>query len=394
MYFTCSGGNLVPPPRISWNVFPSAQVAWRQVLRRNARKFLALLRSNRTRSRALERICADLETCIKSCLHDADSCLAFWSAIPKTRSGCNDLSTFHSREAVLAYAYQHLPRRYLRTWDALRALTARACLPLGIEGVRVLDIGTGPGTTAFAIYDFYQELRSFGEAQGLDMLAVQTVLFSTIEINTYMRAFLSYFGEISGRFFPTEGMYTDFADFEPRSERERHFNRLLAIDDFNEFEGEFEPAFSEYEAHCEAQRIARFRLVVMSYFLTTAAALKQFEAALAGLVRDLRPGSVVMLVGAPGHEPIHREVDKIMEFGHFRRLPEIPDELDTGVDLEVIVKRTQYRVYEHLASIVGEERLPRDGYPDYWNPEPPPKVQTSFRLTVFRKGRWPTVRMK
>lgn len=276
----------------------------------------------------------------------------------------------------------------------LTALAARACLPLGIEGVRILDIGTGPGTIAFAINDFYQELRSFGEAQGFEVLALQTVLFNSVEINEYMQRFLSYFREVSGRFIPAAEMYPDFASFDPRSEREQHFDRLLAEEDFNEFEGEFEPAFSEYEAHCEAQRVARFRLVVMSYFLTTPEALRQFETALTGLVRDLRPGSVVMLLGAPGHERIHREMERTMESGHFRRLHEVPDELDTGTDVEVIIKRAQYRVYEHLAGIVGEERLPREGYPDYWNPEPSRRVQTNFRLTAFRKGRWPTPRKK
>ena len=345
-----------------------------------------------TRSRALEQICADLETCIKSSLQDTESCLAFWAAIPQTRSGCNDLTTFSSREAVLAYAYQHLPRRYLRVWDALSALTARACLPLGRHGVRVLDIGTGPGTIAFAINDFYQALRNFGEEQCIELLARQTTRFSTVESNKNMQGFLSYFREVTERFFPTDGMYADFTTFSPQAERKQYYDSLLREEDFNEFEGEFEPAFTEYEANLEAQGVARFRFVVMSYFLTTPEALQLFQTALVELVRDLRPGSVVMLLGAPGHEPIHRDVESIMDAGHFRRLPEVPEQLDTTDELEAMLKRSQHRVFEHLASIVGADRLPRDGYPDYWYPEPHPKVQTAFRLTAFRKGRWPNAR--
>jgi SAM-dependent methyltransferase len=371
------------------SVIPSAQVAWRQVLRRNARKFLEWLRVNEARNRALEKICADLEICIKSNLRDTESCRAFWAAIPQTRSGCNDLTTFSSREAVLAYAYQHLPRRYLRMWDSLTALTARACLPLGREGVRVLDIGTGPGTMAFAINDFYQGLRNFGEEQGIELLARQTTQFSTVESNEHMQRFLSYFREVAERFFPTSGLYADFTTFSPQTERKQYYDNLLREEDFNEIEGEFEPAFTEYEANLEAQGVARFRFVVISYFLTTPEALKQFETALVELVRDLRPGSVVMLLGAPGHEPIHREVESIMHVGHFRRLPEVPEQLDTTGELEAMLKRTQHRIYEHLESVVGRDRLPRDGYPDFWNPEPHPKVQTAFRLTAFRKGRWP-----
>ena len=85
-----------------------------------------------------------------------------------------------------------------------------------------------------------------------------------------MQGFLSYFREVTERFFPTDGMYADFTTFSPQAERKQYYDSLLREEDFNEFEGEFEPAFTEYEANLEAQGVARFRFVVMSYFLTTA----------------------------------------------------------------------------------------------------------------------------
>jgi len=147
---------------------PKPIVTWRQMLRRNVLGFLTWLRETDARQHNLERLCADMVSYVWATLADPSSCLMFWEAIPKTRSGCNDLSIFSSPEAVLAYAYQHLPRRYLRTWNTLLTMTARACLPLGAEGVRVLDIGTGPGTTAFAISDFYERLRIFGSEHAIE----------------------------------------------------------------------------------------------------------------------------------------------------------------------------------------------------------------------------------
>jgi hypothetical protein len=79
----------------------------------------------------------------------------------------------------------------------------------------------------------------------------------------------------------------------------------------------------------------------MSYFLTIPEALKHFETALVELVRDLRPGSVVMLLGAPGHEPIHREMETIMDAGHFRRLLHVPEQLETPRELEVMLKGSE-----------------------------------------------------
>lgn len=79
-----------------------------------------------------------------------------------------------------------------------------------------------------------------------------------------------------------------------------------------------------------------------------------------------------------------------MRAAHFRKLQEIPDEMETGTTLDWVIKEVQYNIYRHVASIVGESALTRAGYPDFWTPEPSAKVRTGFRLTVFRKGRWPT----
>ena len=40
------------------------------------------------------------------------------------------------------------------------------CLPLAKYGVNVLDVGTGPGPSAFAIHDFYSAVTQFSEHSG------------------------------------------------------------------------------------------------------------------------------------------------------------------------------------------------------------------------------------
>ena len=166
--------------------------------------------------------------------------------------------------------------------------------------------------------------------------------------------------------------------------------RLLGEEYFDYQLQEYENVNAPFFAHLEAQRIARFRFVVMSYFLATRELLDQVEPALVNMARDLRPEAVVMLLGAPGHDVIHANVEALMRAAHFRKLQEIPDDMETGTTLERVVKEAQYNIYQHVASIAGESALTRDGYPDFWTPEPSAKVRTGFRLTVFRKGRWPT----
>ena len=65
--------------------------------------------------------------------------------------------------AACAYAWLHLLDRYVRTWLALERLVQKSSLPMGKNGVRALDVGTGPGPAAFAIHDFYAAMVEFSE---------------------------------------------------------------------------------------------------------------------------------------------------------------------------------------------------------------------------------------
>jgi ribosomal protein RSM22 (predicted rRNA methylase) len=53
--------------------------------------------------------------------------------------------------AVEAYAYVHLLERYRRTWSALKYMCKVAALLLGTRGIRVLDVGSGPGPSVYAV---------------------------------------------------------------------------------------------------------------------------------------------------------------------------------------------------------------------------------------------------
>ena len=68
--------------------------------------------------------------------------------------------------AESAYAWIHLPDRYVRTWLALEVLVERCLLPMGKEGVRALDVGTGPGPSAFATHDFYAAMMRYADITG------------------------------------------------------------------------------------------------------------------------------------------------------------------------------------------------------------------------------------
>jgi hypothetical protein len=80
-----------------------------------------------------------------------DAVLMFWKQIPVVHKCCSVPGIFDNPWAVHAYAYVHLLERYRRTWTVLKYLSSVAVLPLGVRGVRTLDIGTGPAPALFAI---------------------------------------------------------------------------------------------------------------------------------------------------------------------------------------------------------------------------------------------------
>ena len=96
----------------------------------------------------------------------------FWNTIPHVRKACNDPCTYQLPWAAEAYAYVHLLLRYCRTWAVLKHLTAKAVLPLGSQGVRVLDVGTGPAPALYAIDDFYSALDRFAQESEIQEYAL------------------------------------------------------------------------------------------------------------------------------------------------------------------------------------------------------------------------------
>jgi hypothetical protein len=72
-----------------------------------------------------------------------------------------DAVHYDDAETAAAYAFQHLLERYRRTWRVLDGLLTRAALPLGTYGVNLLDVGTGPAPTVYAIQDFYACLAEY-----------------------------------------------------------------------------------------------------------------------------------------------------------------------------------------------------------------------------------------
>lgn len=284
------------------------KLGWTNLLRRQSSNYLAWATANRIFETKFEMLAAALWTLLRNAIRTPEDVCAVWRATPSVLSRCNEQSTYTMPGAAAAYAWLHLLDRYARTWSALERLVVANCLPLARQGIRVLDVGTGPGPSAFAVHDFYTAMTEFA-VQTDEMKWRQLPTITCVEYDSNTNYFRHNLAEIlfeqSNRQF--EGVLAichallDFRTIMPTVER-KHLQEMLrwAEDEyFDEVANRWtsDLRYSADEANDIAQSLHRYRLIVFSNFLTTIGSVVNFESNLVEIFADAQPGSVVMVLG-------------------------------------------------------------------------------------------------
>lgn len=229
---------------------------------------------------------------------------------------------------------------------------------------------------------------------GLPGFAGQLVEFALVEQSAEMNRFVEHFSQITDRIGVYSAGQNDFAFVDPARER-RRLQQDLRKREY--YDGETDGYFPEYtvpEANYIAQRYARYRMIVLSNFLTISGSVQSFEEPLRALFTDLRAGSAAILLGARGqhYKQIYDDFLRLAQQCGLRPLRDVPEELgrDNYEFTAPIIKQAQYRVFSHLAKRVGDENLELSSkHPDYWSPDPHPKKRVEFAMRVYRMGKWP-----
>ena len=378
-------------------------ITWRQLLLHHGGPFLKWLDDSRAEVRALDllatQLCNFLIDQIERVYSEwPDAPIEFWRKIPVVRACCNQPKIFEQPFAVEAYAYVHLLERYRRTWASLKYLTNVAVLPLGTHGVKTLDVGTGPAPALYAIADFYQTLNEFAELSNTPQLRLPAPELNCIERSEPMIWFFHKFSEFCKRSGPFGPVFNDFAGLDLEAVRRWHQRQNEYEEWWDPETGQYEEVYSPDTASESANSLFRYRLVVFSNFLTLESDVEKFTVDLRSLFRDLRAGTVVIVLGSTGdsYQNIYEQVagiareERLLEAGwHTDTLGRIEPQDEAAR----LIKSAQNRVYRWLEGLVGAERLERGkAWPDYWSAEPSAKSRPKFALRIFRRGRWPTRR--
>jgi hypothetical protein len=141
---------------------PKRAPSWSSLLLKHGPDFLAWLGQNQVLPTKFDLLARSLSRLLEGSVQTPERAREIWTATPAVLRRCNEQSTYEMPGAPLAYAWLHLLERYGRTWMALEQLVSHGYLPIAKFGVSTLDVGTGPGPSAFAIADFYQALTEFG----------------------------------------------------------------------------------------------------------------------------------------------------------------------------------------------------------------------------------------
>lgn len=281
--------------------------SWSALQRLQGPDFLQWLEDGQVLQAGFGALANALEALFNDRVRTRKDARELWAAVPAVLNRCNDPLTYSMTGADLAYAWLHLPDRYIRTWLALKLLVKQCLLPMGKEGVRSLDVGTGPGPSAFATHDFYAAMVKYAEASRNERWR-QPAQLTCVESSGAMNHFRHHLAEILFAQGSPEGVLamcdhiTDFQSVHPTRERTELNKQLRKTydDDYNERLDEWEPAprYSLEEANNIAATHRRYRLFTFSNFLTEFSTVDHFRENLSDILSDAHPGSVLLVIGS------------------------------------------------------------------------------------------------
>lgn len=303
---------------------------WTSLLKKEGADFLTWLMTERILSRNFDELATALSSLLRERVRTAEEASKVWCAAPAVLSQCDERGTYEKPGAACAYAWLHLLDRYVRTWFALELLVKKHRLPMGKNGVNALDVGTGPGPSAFAIHDFYASMIEFSWTRNNTKWRQPphvTCVESARNKNHFRHHLAEKLFELSQQ--ESKGVpamcfnLPDFGRVEPSRERREHLEALRNSDEtyFDEVTRQWtsEQMYLPDEANDIAQTQHRYRLITFSYFLTSVKTVKCYKPNLVDVLRDAKPGTVLLVLGAvSNHYPkVYRHVDRLAKQAGF-----------------------------------------------------------------------------
>lgn len=336
---------------------------WTGLQRRDGNALLHWLSREKRLQNGFEALAAALRGTMEEQIRTAVDGHDVWQAIPAVLGRCNDQATYTMPRAEIAYAWLHLLDRYVRTWLALEHLLRCRFLPMGRYGVHVLDVGTGPGSSAFATHDFYAAMEDYAQKENAadwqqpphitcvesetSMNHIRHILAESLAIRGAPRSVIAMAGGL--------GDFSTILPSELRRQLEESLRRQYdEYYDEQRQEWDADPAYTAEQASREASTHHRYRLFTFSNFLTTTKKIQEYKANLKDILADARAGSVLLMIGGKGgcYQAIQRHMEELAIAGGFRRLNyTVEVSATTDAQLHLRLDQEVRWFYRHLTQL-------------------------------------------
>lgn len=364
---------------------------WKKVVREYGPAFVEWVDANGVGFRLFDKLASDLERYLLDVLHACthsevgeQQCYEeFVAAIPKVFACCDE-DIYNQPLVAEAYAYVHLLERYRRFWSVLVELTKRGILPMRDSGVEVLDVGTGPAPTLFAVEDYYQALREYSNVVAAPVLDTPPPQVHSVESSYAMVHLTHVLAEYTGRHWPFEATFREFEELDLeearlsfRDELQRQLDDELGWMSYPVLEGDWQGKY-------------RYNLVMFSNFLTQPDRVAELERAIREVFYGLRAGGIVVVVGGTGaHYPqIYARIEELAMGSGVQIMSRVPKVIpcDYSDLLADRIKQTYAEVWRYLEEhFTGLEHWKVAIRSHLWNTEVALKGPRQFGLRVFRK---------
>lgn len=213
---------------------------------------------------------------------------------------CDEID-YKEYELAVAYSIIHFSDRYNRFIKSFLKLIDHGYLPLNFyKEIEILDVGTGPGPTLFAISDIYNSILEFAKATNNPQLQRMKFNIDYVERSTGFRHWLHHFTEFVNYKTPDSifwnvpyhhGTYEDFTNIEFNIKTD-YFDKTLVLK-------------------------KRFNLVIFSNFLTQEYQVDFWENQIRNCFRFIRNNGKLIAIGARGgkYEQIYKKLDsKLLDY--------------------------------------------------------------------------------
>ncbi|PAB57395.1 hypothetical protein [Anaeromicrobium sediminis] len=230
-----------------------------------------------------------------------------------------DVITYDEEGVSAAYTVLHFMDRYHRFQLVFLELLEKGILPIKSR-IDILDLGSGPGPSMYAMSDMYELYRKF-EIEKKKESKIKEINIDYVERSNEFTNFLHHFTEYAN--------YTDDKVDEWKYHVPYHHTIFRDINDlvFNEkhriFRNEYEEIEGEWYQVQEIQTVKRrYDLAVLSNFLTNVDMVERFNKQLKDTAFFLRNRGLFVVVGAIGssekYRPVYEEIDKIILKNRYR----------------------------------------------------------------------------